>query len=109
MSVLDVLRLVVATFGALMLATGLLVLAGGGQASWSGAYPAILGVVAILVALFERARYGPGSDRDATADRRLRPTQERFVDPTTGQHVQVWIDPASGERSYLPDGESRQK
>lgn len=104
---LDALRLVVAAFGALMLATGVLVLAGGGAAAWSGAYPLVLGVAAIVVALFERSRYRPG--RDASENGRLRPTDERFIDPTTGQRLRVWIDPASGERSYLPDGESPQK
>lgn len=104
---LDVLRLLVAAFGALMLATGLLILLGGGQGSWSGAYPALLGVVAIVIALFERSRYWPG--RGEARRGHLSATDERFIDPTTGQRLQVWIDPATGERSYLPDGESPQK
>jgi hypothetical protein len=29
---------------------------------------------------------------------------ERFVDPTTGVPMQVWVDPATGERRYVPLG-----
>ena len=67
----------------------------------------MLGLVAIATALFERSRYWPGRGR--AADAGLRPTNERFIDPTTGERTQVWIDSATGERTYLPDGEQPQK
>ena len=43
----------------------------------------------------ERERAEPG----------WRPTPERFVDPTTGRVLRVWIDPqAGGSRHYVADG-----
>jgi hypothetical protein len=103
----DVLRMVVGAVGALMAAVGLLVLLAGGSTAWSGLYPLALGLVVIATALFERSRYWPGrSGGDAG---KLRPTDERFIDPTSGQPIRVWIDAASGERTYLPDGEQPQK
>ncbi len=32
------------------------------------------------------------------------PTSERFRDPTTGQIMRVWIDPADQSRHYVPEG-----
>ena len=29
-------------------------------------------------------------------------TQERFTDPATGQLLEVWYDPQTGERDYRP-------
>ena len=31
------------------------------------------------------------------------PTKERFMDPTTRRVMRVWIDPARGERHYVPE------
>ncbi|HEY7526819.1 MAG TPA: hypothetical protein VIA82_08310 [Candidatus Limnocylindria bacterium] len=102
----EALRLVVGALGAVMVATGLLLFAAGGAAAWSGAYPLVVGLVAIATALFERSRYA----RAGSAAAGLRPTDERFIDPTSGQRTRVWIDPASGERTYLPDaGDPDQK
>jgi hypothetical protein len=28
-------------------------------------------------------------------------TEERFVDPTSGETLDVWFDPKSGERAYV--------
>jgi hypothetical protein len=72
---------------------------------------------AILVAgvLLERTRYrslhaertgefhGPGGGETRSPEARFRPTDERFVDPTTGVLMQVWVDPATGERRYVPE------
>ena len=30
-------------------------------------------------------------------------TRERFRDPGTQRIMRVWVDPASGERHYVPD------
>jgi hypothetical protein len=35
---------------------------------------------------------------------RLRPTDERFIDPESGRPVRVWLDPA-GKRLYLDEAE----
>jgi hypothetical protein len=98
-----VLRVGVGIVGGLLLAIGLLLLAGGGIFTWSGIQLVVLGAVAVVIAFFEKLRYG--SNRGAADRGRLRPTDERFVDPSTGERTRVWIDPASGEREYLPDAE----
>jgi hypothetical protein len=53
---------------------------------------------AVLAAalVFERRGYHPQAPRDA----RLQPTEERFIDPTTGELTEVWEDSATGAREY---------
>lgn len=36
---------------------------------------------------------------------RFNPTGERFVDPETGRVTSAWVDPATGERRYVDEGE----
>ena len=57
-------------------------------------------LVVLIWALFRKGGYkrqplaappGPGWQR----------TEERFVDPNTGETLEVWFDPASGERAYV--------
>lgn len=98
---LHALRLLIGAVGALLLALGLVLAASGGLMVWPGIQLMILGSLGVVIALFEQLRYGPG--RDAPHRPELRPTEERFIDPTTGQRMRVWIDPKSGERSYLPE------
>lgn len=100
---LHALRLVIGAVGAAMLAIGLVLLASGGALGWSGIQLVILGALGVGIALFERLRYWPG--REGPHRPELRPTEERFIDPSTGERTRVWIDPASGERSYRPDGD----
>jgi hypothetical protein len=57
-----------------------------------------VGVVIILGTLFERWRY---SHNDRRLDARWQSTGERFADPVTGKNVEVFYDPASGERRYV--------
>ena len=73
-----------------------------------------VGIAVIVGALIERLRYrsaaaesgsappGPGGGEplDQPMDPRFRRTDERFVDPTTGTAMRVWIDPTNGERRY---------
>jgi hypothetical protein len=33
-------------------------------------------------------------------------TDERFVDPTSGETLDVWFDPRTGERAYVRAGRS---
>ena len=49
-----------------------------------------------LALLFERRGYHPQAPAGAT----LRPSGERFLDPTTGDLTEVWEDPATGAREY---------
>ena len=72
------------------------------------------GVLMVAAVILERTRYrslhaeqtgdghGPGGGEPHPPEPRFRPTDERFVDPTTGVPMQVWIDPATGERRYVP-------
>jgi hypothetical protein len=52
--------------------------------------------------VFERRGYHPRA-RDGA---RLQPTQERFLDPTSGELLEVWEDPATGAREYRPSRKS---
>jgi len=65
----------------------------------------IIGVLALITSLVERT-YGAPSRRPVSGN--LRPTDERFVDPETGQLTTVWFDPATGERRYVADEETAQ-
>jgi hypothetical protein len=38
---------------------------------------------------------------DAPPGRDWQATGERFVDPTSGETLEVWFHPASGERAYV--------
>lgn len=74
----------------------------------------VVGVILILAAVVERRRYrsesaepsglpigpGGGEPEGETLDGRFRRTGERFVDPTSGRRMRVWLDPATGERRY---------
>jgi hypothetical protein len=55
-------------------------------------------VVGIALA-FERGRYRP---RLTSVSSAFTPTGERFADPTSGQVLEVYSDPQTGERDYRP-------
>ncbi len=56
--------------------------------------------LAIVLAgfVFERSRYKP---IETAAPPGFERTAERFVDPSSGQAVEVWFDPRTGERRYI--------
>jgi uncharacterized membrane protein HdeD (DUF308 family) len=90
-----VLRRAVLIFGCLLLVLGAYlctksVLCGGIQTLLAGA-------LLILGTVFERWRY---NNKNASSDGEWQATGERFVDPETGKHMEVWYDPQSGERQY---------
>jgi hypothetical protein len=109
-------RLLVLGAGLLLTILGLSML-GSGNAAGVGLYPLFLGLGLIVAAAIERVRYrsteaegsaaepGPGGgEPPGTAlDQRFRPTEERFIDPTTGIRMRVWLDPIAGERRYLAE------
>ena len=89
---------------AIGIAVGLLIMAGGLLALFSGGVaPAVVftleGAVIVLGVLFERVTYkaiearrpGPGWTR----------TPERFIDDASGKFVTVYVQPATGERKYV--------
>jgi hypothetical protein len=97
----QVVRLLVAVVATLMLLGGLTAAAMGLR--FEGLYVAGLGAAGLVIVLFERQRYGASPEERAAGDEGSRPTDEVFVDPTTGQRTRVWINPRSGERSYRPE------
>jgi hypothetical protein len=75
----------------------------GGIALWAsdgGFVLLIVAAVAIVSVLIEPV-YGRAAARPLGPG--WRPTDEKFVDPETGELVTVWFDPASGERRYVGD------
>ncbi len=108
-------RFVVGLLGALMILGGLVAVAVG---AWPGGLWAILvGGVATVAVVLERSRYrsdaaerhagdpGPGGGEPARPGPPFRPTEEVFVDPTSGHRLRVYLDPATGERRYFAEGE----
>ena len=75
----------------------------GGIAIWAtsgGFFLLIFAVVVIAAALLEPI-YGRAVTRPSGRD--WGPTDEKFIDPETGDLVTVWFDPATGERRYVSD------
>jgi hypothetical protein len=58
----------------------------------------VWGIILLIGTLYERVRYKPVLE---TKPRNAIRTEERFVDEETGKPVTVYIDPATGERSYV--------
>jgi hypothetical protein len=62
---------------------------------------ALAGAALVLGTLFERVVYKRlDTTRPGPAWRR---SAERFVDPASGKHVTVFVDPRTGERRYVED------
>jgi len=64
-------------------------------------YLAINGLIITGGILFERSGYRSNVDR---MQGKWQPTGERFNDPTTGQVVEVYYNPQTGERDYRESG-----
>jgi hypothetical protein len=110
----DLTRLLVLGLGLLLTVLGLSQV---GSQQGAGLYPLFIGLALIVAAVIERVRYradgpeasvarhGPagGEPLGTVLDARFQPTEERFVDPTTGIRMRVWLDPAAGERRYVAE------
>ena len=59
------------------------------------------GLVVLVGCVFERVRYKRLNA--SVTDPRFKATPERFRDPTSGEVVRVYADPATGERLYVRD------
>ena len=111
---LTFIRVLGAAVAALILFGGLVALAAG-QAP-AGLWAVVLGGVGLVAIGFERMRYrsettertrgeaGAGGGEPQVPQHPFRPTEERFVDPTTGRLMRVYLDPATGERRYHAEG-----
>ena len=58
----------------------------------------VLGVIVLIGTVFERWRYRPIEKESPGEWQR---TGEQFIDPSTGQAVEVMFDPQTGERRYV--------
>ena len=109
-------RVLVGAVGVLFLVGGIAVAAatGPGGDLFSALFLFVPGLVMIAAVVLERTRYrslhaedsgdahGPGGGEPNPPEPRFRPTDEQFLDPTTGVPLQVWVDPATGDRRYVP-------
>jgi hypothetical protein len=57
-----------------------------------------IGVIVLIGTLFERWRYRPIEEARESDWQR---TGEQFIDPSTGDPVEVMFDPRTGERRYV--------
>jgi len=67
-----------------------------------------LGMLALLVLIWFLFRRGGYKRRplDAPPGPDWQPTQERFVDPGSGELLEVWFQPRGGQRAYVRAGRS---
>ncbi|HEY6621621.1 MAG TPA: hypothetical protein VIY68_18930 [Steroidobacteraceae bacterium] len=90
------LRAVVIAAGAILTCVGVGLIASGVHTP--GWQALIIGVTVLIGTLFERWRYRrieePSNDR-------WQRTDEKFIDPATGDPVEVMFDPRTGERRYV--------
>lgn len=104
--------------GLLLVLGGVALVAVGGPGAGLGAALTFIlpGVIVLVAVILERTRYrslhaertgelhGPGGGEPRAPEPRFQPTGERFIDPTTHVPMRVWVDPATGERRYVPEG-----
>ena len=64
----------------------------------------ITGTIVLIGTLFERWRY---RRIEEPSNGQWRRTDEKFIDPSTGDPVEVMFDPRTGERRYVA-GKSRE-
>lgn len=118
MATFSVVRGLMLVVGALMVLGGFAVLGVGTPVDgYPGLWLILSGGVLMVVAVLERNRYrseaaerandpaGPGGGETGGAvEPRFRPTDEVFVDPTTGRRMRVLLDARTGERRYVAEG-----
>jgi hypothetical protein len=92
------LRKALLAIGAALLTAAVFVLLVCGPGAIS-AYLGFWGIVLLAALMFERGRYKPASPDHPGPD--WIATDERFVDPESGEEVTVFYHPQSGERRYV--------
>ena len=95
------LRFSVLVFAGALVLVGVLLLMRG--VAGPGCYALGVGALIFLGTAFERWRYRPSDTRPGA---HWEPTGERFEDPQSGQTLQVFYDPRSGERRYVSESEA---
>jgi hypothetical protein len=103
--------------GVALLVAGLVVFAAAGPAGnlFAILFLIVPGALMIVAALIERLRYrslaaegigeshGPGGGELGVPGPPFRPTEERFLDPTTNVQMRVYVDPNTGDRRYVAE------
>jgi hypothetical protein len=95
------LRIVVIAGGAILTCVGIGLIACGVHAP--GWQVLAIGVTVLIGTLFERWRY---RNIEEPSNGRWQQTGEKFIDPSSGDPVEVLFDPRTGERRYVA-GKSR--
>src|SRR5438270_13488239 len=91
------LRKAILAYGVLAI-IGAVVLALAGIITGLVVYLFVNGAVVIAALLFERGRYRPAVTRGGKWEE----TEERFIDPSTGQVMKVRYNPQTGAGEYVP-------
>ena len=92
------LRKVLLGFACVLAISGVFGLLEGETHAWPMAF---WGLMLVLAIVFERWRYSP---RDELSTGEWQETEERFVDSESGRLMQVFYQPTTGERQYVPAG-----
>ncbi len=90
------LRTVVIAAAAALTCIGIVLIACGVHVGWQAL---VIGVIVLIGTLFERWRYRRVEEPPNGHWQR---TDEKFIDPSTGDPVEVMFDPRTGERRYVP-------
>jgi hypothetical protein len=90
------LRTVVIAVAAILTCVGIVLIACGVHAP--GWQVLATGVIVLVGTLFERWRY---LSIEEPSNGRWQRTEEQFIDPTSGDPVEVMFDPRTGERRYV--------
>ncbi|HEX5825305.1 MAG TPA: hypothetical protein VFY18_12685 [Candidatus Limnocylindrales bacterium] len=109
-------RLVVGIVAVVLMVAGLGLIAIGPTAGVSGFWLTVTGAAVLVSLAIERNRYrseeadstfepvGPGGGEPRNdLEGRFRPTDETFVDPTSGHRMRVYLDRRTGERRYVAE------
>lgn len=89
------LRIVVIAVAAILACIGIVLIACGVHAGWQAL---VFGVIVLIGTLFERWRY---RRIEEAPNGHWQRTDEQFIDPSTGDPVEVMFDPRTGERRYV--------
>jgi hypothetical protein len=112
-----IIRGLVVAAGILIMLLGLLAITSLPEERLVGLWWVAIGAFLVVVVAAERQRYrsaaaehgnaqpGPGGGErpGEVLEARFRPTGEVFIDPTSGHHMRVLVDPATGERRYVAE------
>ena len=90
------LRNIVIAGSAILTCVGIVLIACGVYAP--GWQALIMGVIVLIGTLFERWRY---RRIESPPNGQWQRTDERFIDPSSGEPVEVMFDPRTGERRYV--------